>query len=966
MNRALAFGIVLVVGLVVLSSTLFTVHQTQQVLITQFGQPIRVITEPGLQVKAPFIQNVITFDRRLLDFDAPGEEIILSDQRRLIVDSFTRYRITNPLLFFQTAGATEAGIRGALSRIVSSTLRSTLGSEPLLSVLSNDRARVMDEIRRRVNEEATRFGIEVTDVRIRRADLPEENTQAILNRMQSERERVAREARAEGAEVAARVRAGADRERTVLLAEAQAQADTLRGRGEQDAIAIFADAFQRDPQFFQFWRTMQAYREAFGEGDTRLLLSPDSEFFRYFRGTMATPVPSGAQPAGQTGAQPAGQTGAQPAAPPVAQPAAQPAAAAPVTLPATLPAPVPVPGSPGRRRRGAGRRGPALCGGAGGDAARHRRPRGAAGGPAAPWRTDGGRARDRAGLAAGVARRITIRGGGGRPLPVWSGRRDFSHRHRVPILHRPGHRAHVASRFRGRLPTVRLVPIALAVVIALPLGLLPAAASAQTAVPQIPPPGAPPSFAPLARQLLPAVVNIQVSQGTGQARAGRDAPDVPQAPPGSPFEEFFRDFLERNRPGPRGEGQPSQPGPQAPRRAQSLGSGFIIDPSGIVVTNNHVIDGAEEITVVLQDDTRLRAELLGTDPRTDLAVLRVRHTGPLPAVAFGDSDTAEVGDWVVAIGNPFGLGGSVTAGIVSARGRDIRQGTYDDFIQTDAAINRGNSGGPLFNLAGEVVGINTAIYSPTGGSIGIGFSIPSNLAKNIVGQLREHGRVRRGWLGVNIQQVTDEIAESLTLRPGPRGALVASAREGGPAAAGGIQAGDVILRFNNTDVREMRFLPRIVADTPVGAQVPVVVWRNGREQTVTVTVAELPAEQQQAAVQPNQPAPRPQQMELSGLGLKISPITPESRERFSLRPESRGVVITEVSPNSPAAERELRVGDVIVEVQQERVNSPQEVQDRLERLRRQGRATALLLIESAQGQRWVPLRLNAPPSGRGG
>ncbi|QYU68513.1 PDZ domain-containing protein [Leptolyngbya sp. 15MV] len=322
----------------------------------------------------------------------------------------------------------------------------------------------------------------------------------------------------------------------------------------------------------------------------------------------------------------------------------------------------------------------------------------------------------------------------------------------------------------------------------------------------------------------------------------------------------------------------------------------------------------------------------------------------------------------MAIGNPFGLGGSVTAGIVSARGRDIRQGTYDDFIQTDAAINRGNSGGPLFNLAGEVIGINTAIYSPTGGSIGIGFSIPSNLAKNIVAQLREHGRVRRGWLGVNIQQVTDEIAESLGLRNGgARGALVARAQEGGPAAAAGIQAGDVIIRFNNTEVREMRNLPRIVADTPVGTQVPVVVWRNGREQTVTVTGQELPAEQQQAAVQPNQPAPRPQQLELSGLGLRVAPITPEARERFSLRPESRGVVITDVAPNSPGAERELRAGDVIVEVQQERVNSPQEVQERLERLRRQGRATALLLIESAQGQRWVPLRLNpAQGGGRGG
>ena len=288
MNRLLILVGVLAVGLLVASSTLFTVHQTQQVLITQFGQPIRVITQPGLQVKVPFIQSVIAFDRRLLDYDAPGEEVILGDQRRLIVDSFTRYRITDPLLFFQTVGATEAGIRARLNSIVQSSLRRVLGNEPLLSVLSTDRPRIMTQIRTQVNEEARRFGIEVTDVRIRRADLPEENTQAILNRMQSERERVAREARAEGAEVAARVRAGADRERTVLLAEAQAQSDILRGRGEQEAIAIFANAFQRDPEFFQFWRTMQAYREAFSEGDTRLLLSPESDFFRFFRGATPT------------------------------------------------------------------------------------------------------------------------------------------------------------------------------------------------------------------------------------------------------------------------------------------------------------------------------------------------------------------------------------------------------------------------------------------------------------------------------------------------------------------------------------------------------------------------------------------------------------------------------------------------------------------------------------------------------
>ncbi len=511
-----------------------------------------------------------------------------------------------------------------------------------------------------------------------------------------------------------------------------------------------------------------------------------------------------------------------------------------------------------------------------------------------------------------------------------------------------------------------MTAVGLAAALALPLATLPPLAphaAAQQIAPQVPPPGAPSSFAPLVQRLLPAVVNIQTTQGPGQARAGRDAPEVPQAPPGSPFEEFFRDFLERNRPP--GQGQPGRP-QQPQRRAQSLGSGFIIDPSGIVVTNNHVIEGADEINVVLQDNTTLRAELLGADPRTDLAVLRVTPAAPLPSVPFGDSDTAAVGDWVVAIGNPFGLGGSVTAGIVSARGRDIRQGLYDDFIQTDAAINRGNSGGPLFNLAGEVVGVNTAIYSPTGGSIGIGFSIPSNLARNIVAQLRDGGRVRRGWLGVNIQQVTDELAESFGLRNGARGALVARAQDGGPAAAGGIRAGDVILRFNGQEVREMRNLPRIVADTPVGREVPVVVWRDGREQTVNITVAELPSDQQQAAVNPQQQRPEQQQQELAGLGLRVAPITPETRERFSLRAESRGVVITEVAPGSAAAERELRPGDVIVEVQQERVTTPQEVTERLERLRRQNRATALLLIEGPQGQRWVPLRLNAPQRGQPG
>ncbi|SHK09679.1 membrane protease subunit HflC [Roseomonas rosea] len=284
MNRVTALAVLFVLVVVTAASSLFTVHQTQQVLITQFGEPKRVIREPGLHVKLPFIQSVIALDRRLLDYEASGEELILADQRRLIVDSFTRFRITDPLLFFQTVGVAENGIRGRLASIVSSALRRVLGNERLLAVLSADRLRIMNEIRDQVNQEAKSFGIAVEDVRIRRADLPEENTQAVLSRMQSERERVAREARAEGAEQGARIRAAADRDRTVLLAEATAEADILRGQGEQEAIRVFADAFQRDPEFFGFWRSMQAYREAFSEGgETRLLLSPESEFFRYFR-----------------------------------------------------------------------------------------------------------------------------------------------------------------------------------------------------------------------------------------------------------------------------------------------------------------------------------------------------------------------------------------------------------------------------------------------------------------------------------------------------------------------------------------------------------------------------------------------------------------------------------------------------------------------------------------------------------
>ena len=295
MNRAIALAVLAASVVIGLASSAFTVHQTQQVLVTQFGEPIRVIREPGLHWKLPFIQTVIGFDRRLLDFDSPAQEVVLGSQRRLVVDAFTRYRITDPLRFFQTVGATEAGIRSRLEPSVTSALRGALANETLPAVLSAERGRIMGEIRQRVEADTQDLGIEVADVRIRRADLPEQNTQPILQRMQSERERVAREIRAQGAEAAQRIVAASDRDRTVLLAEAQARAQALRGEGEQAAISIFAEAFERDPDFFQFYRTMQAWREAFADGDTRLLLSPDSDFFRYFR-SIPTPGSAGSSP----------------------------------------------------------------------------------------------------------------------------------------------------------------------------------------------------------------------------------------------------------------------------------------------------------------------------------------------------------------------------------------------------------------------------------------------------------------------------------------------------------------------------------------------------------------------------------------------------------------------------------------------------------------------------------------------
>jgi serine protease Do len=480
-----------------------------------------------------------------------------------------------------------------------------------------------------------------------------------------------------------------------------------------------------------------------------------------------------------------------------------------------------------------------------------------------------------------------------------------------------------------------------------------AIAAAVVAIPLIAAPAmarGPDGIADVAEKVINAVVNISTSQ-TVDTRNNV----TPQLPPGSPFEEFFDEFFKNRRNNQQGENQNRQ---NAPHRVNSLGSGFIIDASGIVVTNNHVIADADEVTVILNDGSRLKAEILGRDTKVDLALLRVKPEKPLTAVSFGDSDRLRLGEWVVAIGNPFSLGGTVTAGIVSARNRDINSGPYDNYIQTDAAINRGNSGGPLFNLEGEVIGINTAIISPSGGSIGIGFAVPSKTAVAVIDQLRQFGETRRGWLGVRIQQVTDDIAESLNIKP-PHGALVAGVDEKGPAKPAGIEAGDVIVKFDGHDIHEMRDLPRVVADTPVGKDVDVVIVRKGKEENRTVKLGRLEDGEKQAALTPKKDAaPEEKSVVQKTLGLNLSNMTDELRSKYKIKDTVKGVVITGVDAQSPAAEKRLNAGDVIVEVSQEQVGNTGDLQKRVDQLKKEGRKSALLLVANAQGElRFVALTL---------
>jgi serine protease Do len=456
----------------------------------------------------------------------------------------------------------------------------------------------------------------------------------------------------------------------------------------------------------------------------------------------------------------------------------------------------------------------------------------------------------------------------------------------------------------------------------------------------------PDAISDVAEKVIDAVVNISTSQKV----ESRNTP-MPQLPNDPQLDELFRDFFNR-----RGQqGDPNRP--TGPRRVSSLGSGFIIDGAGIVVTNNHVISEADEITVILNDGTRLKAELMGKDQKTDIALLRVKTDKPLKAVKFGDSDRLRLGEWVIAIGNPFSLGGTVTAGIVSARNRDINSGPYDNYIQTDASINRGNSGGPLFNLEGEVIGVNTAIISPSGGSIGIGFAVPSKTALPVIEQLKQFGETRRGWLGVRIQQVTDEIAESLNIKPA-RGALVAGVDDRGPAKPAGIEPGDVIVKFDGKDIREMRDLPRVVADTPVGKQVPVQIIRKGKEETKTVLLGRLEDGEKQAEAAKKDPAVENKSVVKKTLGIELSNLSDDLRKRYKIKDTVKGIVITGIDTGSPAADKRLTPGDVIVEVAQETVSSADDFQAKIDKIKKDGRKSALLLIANADGElRFVALSL---------
>jgi serine protease Do len=471
-----------------------------------------------------------------------------------------------------------------------------------------------------------------------------------------------------------------------------------------------------------------------------------------------------------------------------------------------------------------------------------------------------------------------------------------------------------------------------------------------------------PGYADLVEKVMPAVVSVTTKRNGDNALVGGE--ERFRGNPGDlerffeefegPGSEMFKRFMERfGRGGQPFEGMPFGFGPRGEMPMAGAGTGFIFHEDGYVATNHHVVAGADEVTVTLDDGREFEAEVIGTDPDTDLAVLKISADAPLPYVEFADSDKVRVGDPVVAIGNPFGLGGSVTAGIVSADGRMIGAGRYDDFLQIDAPINRGNSGGPTFNLEGKVIGINTAIHSPTGGNVGIGFAIPANQAQRIIEDLRDDGKVERGWLGVHIQGLDDDLAKSLGLDEA-EGALIAQVTPDSPAASAGFQQGDVIVSYGGKQIESLRDLTGAVADTQAGTEVDVMVWRDGSEQTLEVEIGQMPAQEQMAALSGDEQA---EESDAPKLGLMLSRLTPEAREQFELPADAAGVLVTDVQPGSPAAEKGLQRGDIIVQADRKQVGDPKAVADAVREAAERGDDTVLLLVQREGQNRFVAVGL---------
>jgi len=457
---------------------------------------------------------------------------------------------------------------------------------------------------------------------------------------------------------------------------------------------------------------------------------------------------------------------------------------------------------------------------------------------------------------------------------------------------------------------------------------------------------APNGFADTVAPLLPAVVNISTTTFIrGRADVGQSI-DLPY-PKGSPLEDFFKDFLDRMQ-------------PEGPRNITSLGSGFIVDPDGYIVTNNHVVADADQITVILNDNTELKATLVGRDRRTDIAVLKVKTDKKLPSVQWGNSEKLRTGDWIIAIGNPFGLGGTVTAGIVSHLSRNIAENTrsgdfVDGYIQTDASINLGNSGGPMFDMEGHVVGVNTSIFTPNGNNVGIGFAVPSEVAKKVVDQIRQYGRTKRGWLGVHIQPVTEDIAEGLGLK-NLKGALVGNVVKDGPAAKAKLQSGDVILKVGSVEINDEKSLPRIVGDIPVGSQVPVVIWRKGKIITLPVQVGEY-EEAEEAGVIPSPDGGKELSKGIEVHGMTLQPLTDEIRQRFDINTDIEGVLVVDVAPKTSAAEKGIRPGDIIMEISQDEVKTPQNVIDHLKQAEKENRKSVLLLVSRDGESRYISIKI---------